>query len=52
MKHVMLAIFFLGSFEAHAQNKTKNQPAPTGIPVFTQFSYQGNDSIYHNNTKY
>lgn len=49
MQLLMVVALLLGSLAMFAQKKTKSQGTETGNPVFSQFMYKGNDSIYHKN---
>lgn len=49
IQFVVLFAFFFGPFAVFAQMKVKPREATIGTPVFTLFSYKGNDSIYINN---
>jgi len=49
IQFVVLFTCFLGPFAVFAQKQAKPQESSVGIPVFTRFSYKGNDSIYNNN---
>ncbi len=49
LQSVAMAALLLLTFEAGAQKKKNEKPVPaTNVPVFTQFSYTGNDAVYAN----